>query len=74
MILKTMNALDMSVLADEHRKVERIITKTYHSLLRGEEYNEGRKSRKNLTAIADGKNIQQLVANYRDWYLQSVPF
>jgi hypothetical protein len=65
-ISKTMNALDMSVLADECRKVERIITKTYHSLLGGEEYNEGRKSRKNLTAIADGNKIQQLVADYRE--------
>ncbi len=36
----------MSVSADKRRKVERIITKTYHSLLRGEEYNEGRKLRK----------------------------
>ncbi len=63
---KTMNALDMSVLADERRKVERIITKTYHSLLHGEEYDEGRKSRKNLTAIADGNKIQQLVADCRE--------
>ncbi len=46
-ISKTMNALDMSVLADECRKVERFITKTYHSLLCGEEYGKGRKSRKN---------------------------
>jgi hypothetical protein len=63
LISKTMNALNMSVLADERRKVERIITKTYHSLLCGEEYDEGRKSRKNLTAIADGNKIQQLVAD-----------
>ncbi len=66
MISKTMNALDMSVSADKRRKVERIITKTYHSLLHGEEYNKGRKSRKNLTAITDGNNIQQLVADYRE--------
>ncbi len=65
-ISKAMNAFDMSVSADERRKVERIITKTYHSLLRGEEYNKGRKSRKNLTTIADGDNIQQLVADYRE--------
>jgi hypothetical protein len=61
-----MNALNISVSADERRKVERIITKTYHSLLHGEEYNKGRKSRKNLTAIADGDNIQKLVADYRE--------
>ncbi len=65
-ISMTMNALDMSVSADERRKVELIITKTYHSLLRGEEYNKGGKSRKNLTAIADGNNIQQLVTDYRE--------
>ncbi len=73
-ISKTMNALDMSVLAGERRKVEWIITKTYHSLLCGKEYDEGRKSRKNLTVIADGNKIQQLVADYRGWYLQLVPF
>ena len=59
-----MNALDMS--ADECRKVERIITNTYHSLLCSEEYNEGRKLQKNLIAIADGNKIQQLVANCRE--------
>ncbi len=32
-ISKTMNALNMSVLADECRKVLQMITKTYHSLL-----------------------------------------
>jgi hypothetical protein len=48
------------------RKVELVITNTYHSLHCGEQYNEGRKLRENLTAIADGNKIQQLVAIFRE--------
>ena len=52
--------------ADERRKVEQVITYTYHSLCRGEEYNEGRASRENVTKTADGSKIQQLIADYRE--------
>jgi hypothetical protein len=63
-ISETIKALAMS--ADERRKVEQVITYTYHSLCRGEEYNEGRASRENVTKTADGSKIQQLIADYRE--------
>jgi hypothetical protein len=63
-ISETIKALAMS--ADERRKVKQVITDTYHSLCRGEDYNKGRASRENVTEIADGSKIQQLVADYRE--------
>ena len=62
--METIKAHAMS--ADECRKVEQVITYTYHSLCCGQEYNEGRASCENVTEIADGSKIQQLVANYRE--------
>ena len=52
--------------ANERRNVEQVIHKTYHSLRNGEIYDESRSSQQNETAIADGSNIQQLVADYRE--------
>ena len=63
-ISRIIAALEMT--ANERRKVERVIHKTYHSLRNGEIYDESRSSRQNETAIADGSKIQQLVADYRE--------
>jgi hypothetical protein len=63
-ISRIIAALEMT--ANECRKVERVIHKTYHSLRNGEIYDESRSLRQNETAIADGSKIQQLVADYRE--------
>jgi hypothetical protein len=63
-IATTIKALAMS--ADKCRKMIRVITDTCHCLHHGEVYNEGRALQKNVTAIADGSKIQQLIADYRE--------
>jgi hypothetical protein len=64
MISRTVEALEMTI--EEHRKVETVISDTYQSLHQEKVFDEGRISRKNKTAIADGSKIQQLVADYRE--------
>ena len=59
-----LKALAMS--ADKCRKVTRVITDTYHCLWQGEVYNVARASCDNVTAIADGTKIQQLIADCRE--------
>ncbi len=51
---------------DERRKVTQVITDTYNCLHQGEVYGKARASRNNVTAIADGAKIQQLIAVYRE--------
>ena len=63
-ITRIIAALEMT--ANECRKVERVIHKTYHSLRNGEIYDKSKSSQQNETAIVDGSNIQQLVADYRE--------
>jgi hypothetical protein len=56
----------LEMTANERRKVERVIHKTYHSLRNGKIYDEIRSSQQNEMAIVDGSKIQQLIADYRE--------
>ncbi len=51
---------------DECRKVMQVITDTYHCLRQGKVYNKARALGNNVTAIANGTKIQQLIADYRE--------
>jgi hypothetical protein len=52
--------------ADKRGKVVQVITDRYHSLRRGKVYDEGRALQNNVTMIANGSKIQQLIADYRE--------